>query len=168
MDNNNQKTSIDNICCKIYQLIILFILKLILFTFIRGLILDDEWVEEIEAVKFFLKKLNYLINDSNCQIDIQRKRRGENPLDSNSTNNTIIDLDYNSEDIREELLTLKISDYIKTVIDIIRPNTPNYWIFSKNIKGKDIYIKLKICDINKIHLMSFHYAVKRIEDKPYI
>lgn len=149
-------------------MIILFILKLVLFTFIRGLILDDECVKEIEEVKFFLKRLHYLICDSNCLIDIQRKRKGENPLDSNSTNNTIIDLDYNSEDIREELLTLKISDYVKTVIDIMRPNTPNYWIFSKNIKGKDIYIKLKICDINKIHLMSFHYAVKQIEDKPYI
>ena len=130
--------------------------------------MDDECVEEIEKVKFFLKKLHYFISDSNCQIDIQTKRRGENPLDSNSTNNTIIDLGYDSEDIREELLTLKTSDYIKTVKDRMRPNTPNYWIFSKNIKGKDIYIKLKIYDINKIHLMSFHYAVKRIEDKPYI
>lgn len=76
-------------------------------------------------------------------------------------------MDYDSEDIREELLTLKTSNYIKTVKDRKRPNTPNYWIFFKNIKGKDIYIKLKICDINKIHLMSFHYAVKQIEDKPY-
>ena len=88
-------------------------------------------------------------------------------MDPNNTNNTIIDLDYDSKEIREELSTLKTSDYIKTVKDRIRPGTPNYWIFSKNIKNKDIYIKLKICNISKIHLMSFHYATKQIEDKPY-
>ena len=129
--------------------------------------MGDECIEEIEKVKFFLKKLHYFINDSNCQIDIQRKRREEDPLDPNNTNNTIIDLDYDSEKIREELSTLKISDYIKTVKDRVRPSTPNYWIFTKNIKNKDIYIKLKICNVNKIHLMSFHYATKQIEDKPY-
>ena len=64
-------------------------------------------------------------------------------------------------------MTLETSDYIKTVKDTIRPDTPDYWIFSKNIRCKDIYIKLKICNVNKIHLMSFHYAIKRVEDKPY-
>ena len=128
---------------------------------------DGEYIEEIEKVKFFLKKLHYLVSESNCQIDIQRKRTGENSLDPNNTNNTIIDLDYNSQDVREELLTLETNNYIKTVKDTMRPDTPNYWIFSKNIKCKDIYIKLKICNVNKIHLMSFHYAVKRIEDKPF-
>jgi len=127
----------------------------------------DENIEEVGKLKFFLQKLHHLIGDSNCLIDIQRKRRGEDPLDPNNTNNTIIDLGYDSEEIREELLTLKISDYIKTVKDRVRPNTPNYWIFSKNINGRDIYIKLKICDVNKIYLMSFHYAVKQIEEKPY-
>lgn len=100
-------------------------------------------------------------------MDIQRKRKSENNLDPNTTNNTIIDLNYNVEDIREELLTLKSSDYIKTVKDIVRPQSPDYWIFSKNIKSKDIYIKLKICNINNIHLMSFHYAIRKIENKPY-
>ena len=104
--------------------------------------MDDEYIEEVEKVKYFLQKLHYLISESKCQIDIQRKRRAENPLDPYSTNNTIIDLDYDSEDIREELLTLETSDYIKTVKDTIRPDTPNYWIFSKSIKCKDIYIKL--------------------------
>lgn len=128
---------------------------------------DDEYIEEVEKLKFFLQKLHHLISDSNCLIDIQRKRKGEDPLDPNNTNNTIIDLAYDCEEIREELLTLKISDYIKTVKDKVRLNTPDYWIFSKNINGRDIYIKLKICDVNKIYLMSFHYAVKQIEEKPY-
>jgi hypothetical protein len=59
---------------------------------------DDEYIEEIEKLKFFLQKLQYLINDSSCLIDIQRKRKGEDPLDPNSTKNTIIDLGFNSED----------------------------------------------------------------------
>lgn len=128
---------------------------------------DDEYIEEIEKLKFFLKKLQHLLNDSNCQIDIQKLRRGEDPLDPNNTNNTMINLDYDSEDIREELLTLKVGDYIKTVKDRRYPNTSNYWIFSKNIDGRDVYIKFKIRSVNKIHLMSFHYAIRQIEEKPY-
>lgn len=127
---------------------------------------DDEYIEEIEKLKFFLKKLQYLLN-SNCQIDIQKLRMGEDALNPNNTNNTMIDLDYDSEDIREELLTLKVGDYIKTVKDRRYPNTANYWIFSKNINGRDVYIKFKILSVNKIHLMSFHYAIRQIEEKPY-
>lgn len=128
---------------------------------------DDEYIEEIEKLKFFLKKLKHLLNDSNCQVDIQKLRRGEDNRDPNNTNNTMIDLGYDSEDIREELLTLKVGDYIKTVKDRRYTNTPNYWIFSKNISGRDVYIKFKIRSVNKIHLMSFHYAIRQIEEKPY-
>jgi len=65
------------------------------------------------------------------------------------------------------LLSLKASDYLKTVKDRNRLDSSKYWIFSKIIKGKDVYIKLKIYSVNKVHLMSFHYAVFNIEDKPY-
>lgn len=97
----------------------------------------------------------------------KKKRKDEDLLNPNSTKNTIIDLDFESEDVKEEILNLRSSDYIKTVKDRERTKSPDYWIFSKNIKGRDIYIKLKICDINKIHLMSFHYAAREIENKPY-
>lgn len=131
--------------------------------------LDDEnsSKEDFENVKFFLKKLHHFLNNDDCQMDIQLDRRRQDQSDPNSTKNTIIDLDYKMEDIRGELLSLKTSDYIKTVKDKNRPGSSDYWIFSKKIGGRDIYIKLKIHSVNKVHLMSFHYAIFDIEDKPY-
>lgn len=131
--------------------------------------MDDEnsTIEDYNNVKFYLKKLQHFLNDDSCQLDIQRDRRGQNQSDPNTTKNTIIDLDYSMEDIRGELLSLKVSDYLKTVKDRNRSDSSKYWIFSKTIEGKDIYIKLKIYSVNKVHLMSFHYAAFNIEDKPY-
>ena len=128
---------------------------------------DSSFTEDIKDVKFFLKKLNHFLNDDNCQLDIQMNRKRQDQLDTNSTKNTIIDLDYKREDIREELLSLKTSDYIKTVKDKNRQDSSDYRVFSKMIKYRDIYIKLKIHSVNKIHLMSFHYPNFAIEDKPY-
>ena len=131
--------------------------------------MDDEnsTIEDFNSVKFFLKKLSHFLNDDKCQLDIQMNRKGQDKLDPNSTKNTIIDLDYKREDIKEELLSLKASDYIKTVKDKNRPGSSDYWVFSKMIEYRDVYIKLKIHSVNKIHLMSFHYPNFAIEDKPY-
>jgi hypothetical protein len=128
---------------------------------------EDSNIEGFENVRFFLKKLQHFLNDSNCQLDIQRGRKGQDRSDPNTTINTMLELEYNSEDIKEELLSLKTSDYIKTVRDKKRPESSDYWVFSKKVKGRDIYIKLKIYSVNKIHLMSFHYPNFAIEDKPY-
>ena len=124
-------------------------------------------IEDFNNVKFYLKKLQHFLNDDSCQLDIQRDRKGQDQLDPNTTKNTLINFGYSMEDVRGVLLSLKASDYLKTVKDRNRLDSSEYWIFSKIIKGKDIYIKLKIYSVNKVHLMSFHYAVFNIEDKPY-
>ncbi|HAJ94879.1 MAG TPA: hypothetical protein DCP02_01480 [Actinobacteria bacterium] len=128
---------------------------------------NNHYIESIEEVRHFLKQLHYLLTDKECQLDIQRRRRNDDPDNSNSTLNTIIDLNYDSRDIKKVVLSLILSNYIKTVVDIKRPGSPDYRIFSKPIGKKNIYIKLKICNLNKIHLMSFHYAVYDINGKPY-
>lgn len=128
---------------------------------------EDSNIEDFENVKFFLKKLQHFLNNNTCQLDIQRGRKGQGRSDPNTTINTMLDLEYNNEDIKEELLSLKTSDYIKTVRDRKRPESSDYWIFSKKVRSRDIYIKLKIYSVNKIHLMSFHYAAFGIESKPY-
>jgi hypothetical protein len=128
---------------------------------------EDSNIESIENVKYFLKKLQHLLNDDTCQLDVQRGRKGQDRSDSNTTVNTMLDLEYNTGDIKEELLSLKTSDYIETVKDRKRPGSSNYWVFLKKIRGREVYIKLKIHSVNKIHLMSFHYAAFGIENKPY-
>ena len=49
----------------------------------------------------------------------------------------------------------------KEIIEL-NPYLINGWINLGNV-----YIKLKIYSVNKVHLMSFHYAAFDIEDKPY-
>lgn len=87
---------------------------------------EDSSKEDTENVKFFLKKLHHFLNDDDCQLDIQRDRKKQDQSDPNSTRNTIIDLDYKIEDIRGELLSLKTTDYIKTVKDKNRPGSSDY------------------------------------------
>lgn len=124
-------------------------------------------IESFENVKFFLKKLQNFLNDNSCQLDIQRSRKGQDQSDSKTNINTMLDLEYDTGDVKEELLSLKISDYVKTVKDRKRPGSSDYWIFLKKIKDRDVYIKLKIHSVNKIHLMSFHYTAFAVEDRPY-
>ena len=128
---------------------------------------EEACIKDLEDVKFFLQQLRQFLSDDTCQLDIQRDRRGQDQSDPNTTVNTMLDLDYNSENVKGELLSLQPEDYIKTAKDRNRQGSPDYWIFSKKIGGRDIYMKLKICSLNRIHLMSFHYAVFEIEDQPY-
>ena len=128
---------------------------------------EDGWEESIEDVSHFIKKIRTFLASDGCQLDIQRSRRGEAPLEPNSTNNTISDLDFSTEDIKNEVLSLTISNYVNTVKDKEREKNQYYRIFTKKINNRDIYIKLKIYNLNRIHLMSFHYANWDMEDRPY-
>lgn len=128
---------------------------------------EDSWKESIEEVSHFLKKIHTFLTSDSCQLDIQRRRKDEDPLDHNSTMNTILDLNYNEEDIRDEILSLTTKNYIETVKDKGREDKKYYRIFTKKINNRETYIKLKIYDLNRIHLMSFHYANWDMEDRPY-
>jgi hypothetical protein len=126
---------------------------------------EEGWIESIDEVKHFLKKTQTFLANVDCQLDIQRDRRDEDPLDPNTTRNTLLDLgDVN---LKDELLSLTVKDYVKTVKDRKRKGDQYYRIFTKQVKGRNIYIKFKICNLSKIHLMSFHYAKWDLEDRPY-
>lgn len=128
---------------------------------------DENWQESIEDVRYFLKKIHTFLACDTCQLDIQRRRRGESPSDPNSTVNTLFSLKYNTEDVKNEILSLTEKNYIETVKDKKRQDNNHYRVFEKVINGREIYIKFKICDVNRIHLMSFHYANWDIGDRPY-
>ena len=128
---------------------------------------EDEWEESIEEVSHFIKKIRTFLASDDCQLDIQRSRKDEDPLEPNTNNNTMIDLGFSTEDIKSEVLSLTISNYVKTVKDKEKENNQYYRIFTKEINNREIYIKLKICNLNRIHLMSFHYANWDMEDRPY-
>ena len=129
--------------------------------------IEENWQESIEDVRFFLKKVHTFLANDTCQLDIQRMRRGENPSDSNSTVNTLHNLNYSTEDVKNEIFSLTEENYKETLKDKKRQDNNHYRVFVKVIDGKEIYIKFKICDVNRIHLMSFHYANWDIGERPY-
>lgn len=61
-----------------------------------------------------------------------------------STRFTMLDLNYDSEDIIEGLKELTISEYSETLIDRDDDKPPLLFVFGKDVNGRLVYIKLKI------------------------
>ncbi len=64
---------------------------------------EDGWEESIGDVSHFIKKIRTFLASDSCQLDIQRRREGEDPLDPNSTINTMLDLNFSDAEIKSEV-----------------------------------------------------------------
>ena len=77
---------------------------------------------------------------------------------------TLLDLGYKPEHIKEDILSLTPKEYSEGPLldkDKINYKDESFWIFGKNIQNKLICIKLKIRKTNKYEeavCMSFHIA----------
>ena len=112
----------------------------------------------------FLKELKEVLTNSNFDVskdlDILPKKSSELPTDPYTTGNTLLALDFDRNDVLNQLLALDISEYLETFIDDKNSSLPPFFAFGKSIKNKDVYIKTKIRDrINcKVFCVSFHFA----------
>ena len=112
----------------------------------------------------FLKELKEVLTDSKFDVsrdlDILQKKSGETPTDPYTTGNTLLALDFDRNDILNQLLALDVFEYLETFIDDKDSSLPPFFAFGKSIKNKEVYIKAKIRDrINcKIFCVSFHFA----------
>jgi len=130
---------------------------------------DTEWIETQESVEIFIKEASQVLIEPDYDLVVQRERKEEDPLDLYTTKNTLLDLEYDEDDVKAEILTLLPCHYCKTAVDTKRPTSPPFRFFVKEIKGKDVYIKFKIRGIKKKQMfcMSFHYPRWSIENRPY-
>ena len=82
-----------------------------------------------------------------------------------STPYTLVDLDYDEDDVIERLKELSVAEYSETKIDRDDLNPPLLFVFGKKINGKLVYIKLKIRDDENtvILCVSFHYAKEKMK-----
>lgn len=82
-----------------------------------------------------------------------------------STQYTLIDLEYDSSDVINELLSLSVENYSLSLVD--RDNVDPLWlhVFGKYINNKLVYIKFKIRQSPKevVICVSFHYAKDEME-----
>lgn len=110
----------------------------------------------------FLEELHRLLErddfDINTDLNLIRKKK-QGADQKFSTPYTLLDLDYDAEDIVNRLKELKVEEYSETKIDIDDINPPILFVFGKDVNGKLIYVKLKIRDQQKqVICVSFHYA----------
>lgn len=125
-----------------------------------------------EVIKFLLELKKVMSNrdfDVNKDLDVILKKKNENSLDPYTTQNTLLKLDFDKNDIADTLKKLSVEEYIETGKDRKDISSPEFYIFGKEVQGNLIYIKIKIRDkINhKIFCVSFHFARYPISNFPY-
>jgi hypothetical protein len=93
-------------------------------------------------------------------LDILPRKKDEDPLDPYTTANTLVELEFDKYDIRDQLLSIAVSDYVETIIDDKNSSLPPFFVFCREMQGRDVYIKVKIRDRlrGKVFCVSFHFA----------
>ncbi|HBA49662.1 MAG TPA: hypothetical protein DCZ91_18065 [Lachnospiraceae bacterium] len=115
----------------------------------------------------FLNELKAILENADFDIDtdltlISKKKQGDDQ--KYSTAYTLLDLDYDTEDVVERLKELTIAEYSETKIDKDDLNPPLLFVFGKDIYSKLVYVKLKMKGDQHRHVLcvSFHYAKERM------
>lgn len=118
-------------------------------------------------VDTFLNGLKTLLEKDDFNIDtdftlIRKSKQGDNRRFS--TPYTLVDLDYDTEDIVDRLKELTAEEYSETKIDKDDLDPPLLFVFGKNINNKLVYIKLKIKgdQQRRVLCVSFHYAKEKM------
>lgn len=127
-----------------------------------------------DIVIHFICELHEILNHPQFNVDtgldILLKKKSESPIDPYTTENTLLALGFDRHDVRNQLLTLVSSDYLETFIDDKDGSSPPFYAFVKYIKGKVVYIKIKIRSKQqqRIFCVSFHFTRFPINQKlPY-
>ena len=116
-----------------------------------------------KEVMAFIGDLKKILQDTSFDIDrdltliIKKKKNGKEKF---STPYTLLSLDYDVYDVVERLKELTVEEYSETLVDTDDVNPPLLFVFGKDIDNRQIYVKLKIKEGQKKHVIcvSFHYA----------
>lgn len=124
--------------------------------FLSTKLTKKEVIAFLNELKLILEKDDF--NIDNDLILISKSKKEEDK--KFSTPYTLLDLDYDIDDVIERLKELTIEEYSETKIDKDNLNPPLLFVFGKNINNRQVYIKLKIIGNKSKHVLcvSFHYA----------
>ena len=126
--------------------------------------MSQKRISSEEEVKNFLMALKEILVDPSFDVgtdlDVLLKKKAELTTDPYTTANTLLALDFDKQDVLNQLLSPEISNYLETFIDDLDGTLPPFYAFAKEIKHKDVYIKIKVRDRKrrKIFCVSFHFA----------
>lgn len=126
------------------------------------------FISKKKEVIAFLNLLKVLLEKEEFDIDtditlIRKKKKGED--EKFSTPYTMLDLDYDTDDVVNCLKELTLAEYSETKIDKNDLNPPLLFVFGKYINNKLVYVKLKIKGDQQRYVLcvSFHYAKEDME-----
>lgn len=115
----------------------------------------------------FLEELKELLGKADFDVDtdlvlIRKNKKGEDR--KYSTPYTLLDLEYDIEDVADRLKELTVEEYSETKIDRDDLKPPMLFVFGKDINHKQVYVKLKIKGEQQRHVLcvSFHYAKEKM------
>lgn len=121
-------------------------------------------IDSKEFVEQFLSKLKTILESDKFVIerdlDILPKKRNESAKDLYTTANTMAALEFDANDVCEELKAITVEDYAETMLDDRNEAAPPFFVFYRNIQTRYVYIKVKIRDraTGKVFCVSFHFA----------
>jgi len=121
-----------------------------------------EYTENSTQVEEYLQKLKSALCsesfDINEDLEVQFSYIEGEPGYLNAQ--TLIDLNYTIEDVRNILLSLTVQDYSVTMFDNRDLTGPGFRVFGRSIDKKELYIKVKIRKRanTEVFCISFHYS----------
>lgn len=126
----------------------------------------DGYVEHKGMVSNFLDDLKIILNNQKSKLKIYPREDKELEY---TTKYCLQELNFTSNDVKNELKKLTVDSYVETCDDERNKKSNRYYVFYKKIKGKDIYIKVKIesRDNKSVLCMSFHFPEYEITKFPY-
>ena len=137
-------------------------LREVIFIFLSRISKRQEVVAFLEELKAFLKG-----NDFDIDHDLILIKKKKVDDEEYSTPYTLLDLDYNSEDVVNRLKELTVAEYSETKIDKDDLNPPLLFVFGKDINRRLVYMKLKIKKKENLRkqilCVSFHYAKEKMK-----
>ena len=137
-------------------------LREVIFIFLSRISKRHEVVAFLVELKAFLEG-----NDFDIDHDLILIKKKKLDDEEYSTPYTLLDLDYNSEDVVNRLKELTVAEYSETKIDKDDLNPPLLFVFGKDINRRLVYMKLKIKKKENLrkHILcvSFHYAKEKMK-----
>ena len=124
----------------------------------------------------FLSQMNSILSSDGFSIDrdfvFQRIRGRDEPDDEFTNENTLLKLDYDTEDVVKELKSLTIDDYSESIVDNVAEGRKIFYVFGKKINSHDVYIKVRIKQRRGqadsfVFCISFHFARYPMTVFPY-
>lgn len=120
-------------------------------------------------VENFLSKVRFLLQNTSKFILI-KKRFTEKSNPKYTTETCMLELEYDNQDVINEICSLSLLHYTTTIFDDKGRDTKPLFVFIKEIQKRQVYIKLRLKETNndeKVVCISFHFAEHEVNTFPY-